>query len=181
MYSTNNISDKYSHTVPISQVSLYDKKAALLYFHSMDNAEFNKTVGVYIKTARKAIKLSQEKLGDLFGCSKSNVSGWENGRHEAPFKVLSYLARESGIPLPMTIPNQQKQKIVETVLSIEKKEDLDYLCGALEVAMGLLSKEKPQPLDRRDPVSKGEPPKGKERRKKDTGWNPEGIRFWKPH
>lgn len=42
----------------------------------------------WIRDARKHAKLSQEKLGDALGMTKSNISHWESGAHEPSFGQL---------------------------------------------------------------------------------------------
>lgn len=91
---------KFSIAVPISQVSLYDKSNFLLYFCNMENDDFDKAIPGYIKTARLAMKMSQDQLAEVFDCTKSNVSGWEKGRHIPSYKILCTIAKMSGIPLP---------------------------------------------------------------------------------
>ena len=54
----------------------------------------------WIRTARKHGQLTQEQLGERLGVTKANVSGWENGRHEASFTQLTAISRLTGQPLP---------------------------------------------------------------------------------
>ena len=42
----------------------------------------------WIRDARKHAKLSQEKLGEELGLTKSNISHWEAGKHEPSFGQL---------------------------------------------------------------------------------------------
>lgn len=55
----------------------------------------------WVRTARNHRKLTQEQLGEALGVTKSNVSAWENGRHEPSFAQLKVIAELTGVPLPM--------------------------------------------------------------------------------
>jgi phage repressor protein C with HTH and peptisase S24 domain len=54
----------------------------------------------WVRTARNNKKLTQEELGDALGVTKSNVSAWENGRHEPSYTQLRQIAALSGMALP---------------------------------------------------------------------------------
>ncbi|MGC3963860.1 MAG: S24 family peptidase [Rhodocyclaceae bacterium] len=57
-------------------------------------------IGIWIRKARKAARLTQQQLGDAVGTSKGNVSAWELGRHSASFDHLLAIARITGYALP---------------------------------------------------------------------------------
>jgi transcriptional regulator with XRE-family HTH domain len=57
-------------------------------------------IAMFIKAVRKALNLTQEDFGDLYNCTKGNVSGWENGRYEPPYSTLSDMSERTGIALP---------------------------------------------------------------------------------
>lgn len=57
-------------------------------------------IAAFVKEAREALGLSQEALGEIFGCTKGNISGWEKGLHEPRFAVLSELSKKSNVALP---------------------------------------------------------------------------------
>lgn len=100
MNMINDASTKSSITVHISQVPLYDKKRNLLYFCEMENDDFDAELPSYIKKARSALRMTQDQLAEALGCTKSNISGWENGRHVPTYKQLRTLSKLSGVPLP---------------------------------------------------------------------------------
>lgn len=95
-----NDKSKSSITVHLSQVSLYDNDKELLYFDVMENEDFDAEIPIYVKKARAALKMTQDQLADALGCTKSNISGWENGRHVPTYKQLRTLSKLSGVPLP---------------------------------------------------------------------------------
>ncbi|EON11936.1 LexA family transcriptional regulator [Pandoraea sp. SD6-2] len=53
-------------------------------------------IGQWIRASREAAKLTQEQLAEQLGKTKSNVSGWENGRHEPSFGQIKEIARITG-------------------------------------------------------------------------------------
>lgn len=57
-------------------------------------------IATFVREAREALGLSQESLGEIFGCTKGNISGWEKGLHEPRFAVLTELSKRSRVPLP---------------------------------------------------------------------------------
>lgn len=128
----NKISTKYSYTVHASQESLYDKNKDLLYFLEMENEEFLKEIAAYIKKARLHLDMTQEQLALEFNCTKSNVSGWENGRHEAPYRVLYWLVKKTGIALP----HDKSAEILESIGLPDKEldvSDAEIIRTALDV------------------------------------------------
>lgn len=80
-----------------------------LYFEGQENLEllgsgFLYSEGVkvneWVLAARKHANLSQEKLGEHVGVSKSNVSGWEKDRHNPSFEQMVTISRATNFPLP---------------------------------------------------------------------------------
>lgn len=57
-------------------------------------------IATFVREAREALGLSQEALGEIFGCTKGNISGWEKGLHEPRFAVLTELSKRSNVALP---------------------------------------------------------------------------------
>jgi transcriptional regulator with XRE-family HTH domain len=57
-------------------------------------------VGAWIKAARKHGGLTQDQVGERLGVSKSNVSAWENNRHEPSYRQMLAMARFTGYALP---------------------------------------------------------------------------------
>lgn len=53
----------------------------------------------WIRAARQHKGLTQEQLGELVGVTKGNVSGWENGRHEASYGQLLRIEEVTGYRL----------------------------------------------------------------------------------
>lgn len=51
------------------------------------------TIGEWIRTCRLAAKLTQAQLGDALGVTKSNVSAWENDRHEPSYSQILKIAQ----------------------------------------------------------------------------------------
>lgn len=54
----------------------------------------------WIKAARLHAHLTQEELGDKLGLTKSNISSWENGRHEPGFRQIIKMGKITQYPLP---------------------------------------------------------------------------------
>lgn len=65
-----------------------------LYTRPMD-------IGQWVRASREAAKLTQEQLAEKLGKTKSNVSGWENGRHEPGFAQIKEIARISHFAVPI--------------------------------------------------------------------------------
>lgn len=118
-----NISSKCSIAVPTSQALLYDRTRLLLYFHQMEEDDFDADIPAYIKTARTAMKMTQEQLADVLGCTKSNISGWENGRHVPTYKQLCTIAKLSGHPLP----HDRANEFIEILGTELKNLDVDQI------------------------------------------------------
>lgn len=60
-------------------------------------------IALFVRAARKALKLTQEQFGDKFNRTKANANAWELGRHEPAFSLLKVMSFESGVPLPASI------------------------------------------------------------------------------
>ena len=57
-------------------------------------------VARFMRAARTAMGLTQDEFAQRFACTKGNVSGWENGRHEPNFNMLQQISIASGVDLP---------------------------------------------------------------------------------
>lgn len=149
-HTLNHIYRKYSITKPKDQVILNDKSKDLLYFVSMVKSKSDNSAVAFIKRARAKMGLTQEKFGELFDCGKSNVSGWEKGRHIPPYKVLYLMAEKSGIPLPNGLiqdedlnakvyrtSDPQKQRIIEMLFQIGEQDICDHIENAVRMSLGL--------------------------------------------
>lgn len=162
----------------------------------------------FVKKVREKLDMKQPKFAEFMGCTKGNVSAWEKGRHQPSYLQLLKMSEISGVPLPhekeMSLKETQ-QKIIESINTINTQEELNYLRGTLELALGILSgkkitENKEDPIENtlqqkpeekktffedRRKANNGPPPgtneRRKEKRRKGDGWNPEGIRFWKTH
>ena len=47
-----------------------------------------KIVGQRLRTLRESVKMSQAKIGALFGCKQSSINRYESGEASAPYEVL---------------------------------------------------------------------------------------------
>ncbi len=100
----------------ISQENLPHGGLEVLYSLEMETKE-------WVKAARKAKSLTQEKLGELLGVTKGNVSGWENGRHEPSYAQLLKIENLTGYPLRDRIPAGVLSNL-QPILAWEHQEDL---------------------------------------------------------
>lgn len=106
-------------------------------------------IATFVREAREALGLSQEALGEIFGCTKGNVSGWEKGLHEPRFAVLSDLSKRSKIALP-GIRELTQFKTPPQVLSEGEENAIvfDLLDIQAAAGNGQSAKEFPQVLQR---------------------------------
>lgn len=96
--------------------------------------------------------LSQDKFGELFGCTKSNISCWETGKHLPTYGQLCEVSIKSGIPLPddnlykianminIDVASLTKEKIelIKLAVSVDN--------NSVEQAKRMLSALAPEPL-----------------------------------
>ena len=47
-----------------------------------------KFVGQRLRALRESVKMSQAKIGALFGCKQSSINRYESGEASAPYEVL---------------------------------------------------------------------------------------------
>jgi SOS-response transcriptional repressor LexA len=66
-------------------------------------------LGAWVKQVRTSMALSQEKFGELFACTKGNVSAWENDRHAPSADQVMQMARLSGLALPGAADPKESQ------------------------------------------------------------------------
>lgn len=57
-------------------------------------------IAIFAREARSSLCVTQDQLAEILGCTKGNVSAWENGRHEPAYQMLLKLSRMSGVALP---------------------------------------------------------------------------------
>lgn len=106
-------------------------------------------IATFVKEAREALGLSQEALGEIFGCTKGNVSGWEKGLHEPRFAVLSDLSKRSNIALPgIRELTQVKLPTIKVDAPIENTVAFDLLDIQAAAGNGNQAEDFPQVLQR---------------------------------
>jgi transcriptional regulator with XRE-family HTH domain len=66
-------------------------------------------IGKLIKDARKAAKLTQEKLGGKLSLSRTSIANIEKGRQQILVHTLLTIAQELRIPMNYLIPEQKPQ------------------------------------------------------------------------
>lgn len=54
----------------------------------------------WVREARAHKKLTQQRLGDSLGVSKSNISGWEKARHKPSYKQVQAISKLTGYAPP---------------------------------------------------------------------------------
>ncbi|MCG9052374.1 XRE family transcriptional regulator [Laribacter hongkongensis] len=91
--STENISRKYSFTMLYGQQYIDITRVDFLYNQRMK-------INEWVRIARANAKLTQQQLADVLGCTKANVSAWENGRHEPSYMQMMSISALSNTPLP---------------------------------------------------------------------------------
>lgn len=74
-------------------------------------------IGQWVRASREAAKLTQEQLAEQLGKTKSNVSGWENGRHEPSFGQIKEIARITGYAIAIPGIDRLAYSNVEPVLA----------------------------------------------------------------
>lgn len=55
----------------------------------------------WIIEARARAQMTQQQLADALGVTKSNVSAWENSRHEPGWSQMLKIRQVTGLPLPV--------------------------------------------------------------------------------
>lgn len=58
-------------------------------------------IGKWVKASRDKMGLTMQAMGDLFGCTKSNIKAWEDGDHSPDLATMIGIARRSGMPIPI--------------------------------------------------------------------------------
>lgn len=74
-----------------------------LYHRGMEENVEHNIIAAYVREARKAAGLTQEKLGEKLGMTKGNISGWERGRHHPSPTQLAKIAKISKRSLPIEL------------------------------------------------------------------------------
>lgn len=104
------------------QENLAPLRSAFLYSHAVK-------INEWVREARTKAKLSQEKLGELLSCTKGNVSGWENDRHQPSYEQMVLISQISGLPIPGQATDAAAGSIsaessLTPILSWEHEDDL---------------------------------------------------------
>ena len=80
-----------------------------------------KIVGQRLRALRESVKMSQAKIGALFGCKQSSINRYESGEASAPYEVLLQYADHFDV-------------------------SMDYIFGRTDKPQGKLYKYEPQTL-----------------------------------
>lgn len=59
----------------------------------------------WVRTARVKGGFTQDRLGELLGVTKANISAWENGRHDPSVEQMEKISELTGEPLPFNRGN----------------------------------------------------------------------------
>ena len=95
-----------------SKENLIPTKNLRTYSARMKNQELlRKAVSDYVLAARKHAKLTQSQLGDLLGCGKQNVSGWENGLHSPSPIQIANIAYHTKLKVPELLAPSEESEI----------------------------------------------------------------------
>ncbi|MCA7083421.1 helix-turn-helix transcriptional regulator [Cupriavidus sp. DB3] len=95
MESTRSLrTTKYRKAVPSSQDNIDLFGTGFLYDSPM---ELNR----WIIEARARAQLTQQQLADALGVTKSNVSAWENSRHDPSWSQMLKIRAVTGAALPI--------------------------------------------------------------------------------
>lgn len=113
----------------------------------MNSAQFRSAIGRKIRAARKARKVSQEKLAELAGLHPTYISDIENGKVNASIYSYYQVANALGIPLSelVSLPVGKTDRMVEERLvelislmrGLSKKKQLLFLSAAKGLISGL--------------------------------------------
>lgn len=93
MKSLEIIDTKYSFAECKGQQHIDGGRVDFLYNGGMK-------INEWVRAARANAKLTQQQLADALGCTKANVSAWENGRHEPSYVQMTSISALSNTPLP---------------------------------------------------------------------------------
>lgn len=107
----------------------------------MESTEFLKKLGYRIRSLRKALELSQEKLAELAGIHPTYVSEIELGKANASICVYDTIAAALGLTLSELVStgefvdDDDLAKVIAQVKTLDKKKRLAFISAA----QGLLS------------------------------------------
>ncbi|WP_367391884.1 helix-turn-helix domain-containing protein [Lewinella sp. LCG006] len=86
-------------------------------------------IGNEVSKLRRKKRLSQAKLAELTGLSRSSVSNIEKGRQQSPLHVLWQIAEVLGVPITDIIPtnNEHETTLDDLIGKVDQMPDLDEL------------------------------------------------------
>ncbi len=79
-----------------------------------------KSLGLRIKSARKAAQSTQNSLAHAVGVSDKSVSAYESGRISPPLDVLEKIAQSTGHPIQYFLGESAESAVVQKLTSIEQ-------------------------------------------------------------
>lgn len=81
-----------------------------------------KIVGQRLRALRESVKMSQAKIGALFGCKQSSINRYESGEASAPYEVLLKYADHFDVSMDYIFGRTEKPqgKLYENKPHIEK-------------------------------------------------------------
>ena len=81
-----------------------------------------KIVGQRLRTLRESVKMSQAKIGALFGCKQSSINRYESGEASAPYEVLLRYADHFDVSMDYIFGRTDKPqgKLYENNPKVEK-------------------------------------------------------------
>ncbi|AHM65112.1 helix-turn-helix domain-containing protein [Paenibacillus polymyxa] len=83
------------------------------------NEQEKKTMGQRIRTERELKGWSQEKLGEILGMNRTNISNYESGRTIPPGNVVKDMANLFGINSDYILVNSDVRRFID--LEVEMK------------------------------------------------------------
>jgi transcriptional regulator with XRE-family HTH domain len=84
--------------------------------------KFYEELGRRVAAAREKRDLSQQKLAELLGLSRTSVTNIEKGRQPVDIHVLVRIANTLGVALLKLVPEESLFKKPENVVDIDKYE-----------------------------------------------------------
>ena len=81
-----------------------------------------KIVGQRLRALRESVKMSQAKIGALFGCKQSSINRYESGEASAPYEVLLQYADHFDVSMDYIFGRTDKPqgKLYENKPKVEK-------------------------------------------------------------
>ena len=81
-----------------------------------------KIVGQRLRALRESVKMSQAKIGALFGCKQSSINRYESGEASAPYEVLLQYADHFDVSMDYIFgrTDNPRGKLYENKPKVEK-------------------------------------------------------------